>query len=70
MEMNCHQSLAGHAVHMNHIVTCITIVRQWVGNTFPQKQTRGTIGHLLLSNRIVNTIFNKSRCYITVVEAE
>jgi hypothetical protein len=36
------------------IVMCIPIARQWVGNTFPQKQTCGTTGCLFLGNGPVN----------------
>jgi hypothetical protein len=37
------------------------IVRQRVANTFPQKQTRGTIGDLLLGNGAVNRLCQQYR---------
>jgi hypothetical protein len=43
---------------------CIPIVRQRVGRNNPAKLTRSTIGHLLLGNAAVNTLFNnRRRCF-------
>jgi hypothetical protein len=36
-------------------------------NTFPQKQTRGTIGHLLLGNGAVNRLYQQYRmCFLWI----
>jgi hypothetical protein len=41
---------------MYNIVTCTPIARQRLVNTFPQKQTRGKLGRLLLGNEAAKTL--------------
>jgi hypothetical protein len=43
-----------HGTKMVNIVTCILIGRQRLAKKISQKQTRGTVGRLLLANGAVN----------------
>jgi hypothetical protein len=43
------------------VVRAIPIPRQRFLNTFPQKQTRGTIGNLLLGNGAINRLCQQYR---------